>query len=112
MTEEKKLRKLISAMLDESISEEESKELDAMLLESKEAREIYRRLIDMHFTMTEDALEEPVVFPDLPPPEDFPDTFSSMKKKLIIFQVLAACLACMNTFLCVVICTHFLFLLS
>lgn len=95
MKEDLKLKQLISAMLDESISDEESQELDTLLQENPEAREVYRRYIDMHFSMSEIAQDkETLKFTEnLPKPEEMPEQFSAMRHKLLFFQILAACLA-------------------
>ena len=95
MKDENKLKSLISAMLDDSISEEESKELDQILQDSKEAREAYRRFVDMHFTIGELAQDkESIKFTEqLPAPEELPEKYNSMRHRLVFFQVLAACLA-------------------
>ena len=95
MKDENRVKYLISAMLDESISEDESRELDEILQESQEAREIYRRYIDMHFSLNEISEDKEVVkfTEELPSPEELPEKFNSMRHRLIFFQVLAACLA-------------------
>ena len=95
MKEDNRLKSLISAMLDESITEEESQELDQALQSSAEAREVYRRYIDMHFSLNEIAEDkEALKFTEqLPKPEEMPEKFSAMRHKLLFFQILAACLA-------------------
>ena len=99
MKEDNRITYLISAMLDESISEEESQELDQTLQESQECREVYRRYVDMHFSMNEMAEDkETLKFTEtLPQPEEMPEKFSAMRHKLLFFQVLAACLAIAGT---------------
>ena len=99
MKEENRIKYLVSAMLDDSITEEESKELDQTLQDNKEAREVYRRYVDMHFSineLTED--KETLKFTEnLPQPEDMPEKFSTIRHKLLFFQILAACLAIAST---------------
>jgi hypothetical protein len=92
MSDDKRNKYLISSMLDDSITEPEMKELDQVLQSNSEAREVYRRYVDMHFSLAENA-EGLVEFPALPPPEDMPLTFISLKKKLFVFQLVAALLA-------------------
>ena len=95
MNENNRLKNLISSMLDESISDAESQELDQILQDSPEAREVYRRYIDMHFSVAEISEDkEAIKFTEsLPKPEELPEKFSSMRHRLLFFQVLAACLA-------------------
>ena len=95
MKEENKLNQLISAMLDESITEAESQELDQILQNNAEAREVYRRYVDMHFSMSEMSQDKKSIkfTEDLPSPEELPEKFNSMRHRLLFFQVLAACLA-------------------
>ena len=95
MKEDNRLKYLISSMLDESINDDESKELDQILQDSPEAREVYRRYIDMHFSMNEIVEDkEAIQFTEnLPQPEELPEKYNSMKHRLLFFQILAACLA-------------------
>ena len=95
MKEENRIKNLISSMLDDSITAKESEELDKILQGNAEAREVYRRYIDMHFSMNEMAQDkETLKFTEnLPQPEEMPEKFSAIKHKLLFFQVLAACLA-------------------
>ena len=95
MNKEDHLKSLISAMLDESISTEQSQELDSLLQESADAREIYRRYIDLHFTLNEtvESKDELKFSIDLPQPENFPEAYRSVRHKLIFFQTIAAILA-------------------
>ena len=94
MNDETHLKNLISAMLDDKLSQEQAKELDHILQNSSEARDTYRRLVDIHFTLNEiSENKQTVEFPDLPTPENFPEEFRSTRKQLIIFQTIAALLA-------------------
>jgi len=95
MKEDNRIKYLVSSMLDESITAEESQELDEILQENSEAREIYRRYIDMHFSMNEIIEDKETInfTKDLPKPEELPEKYSSMKHRLLFFQILAACLA-------------------
>jgi len=94
MKEDIQVKALISAMLDEDLSEAQAKELDQILQQSAEARDIYRRMVDMHFTLGEISESKDVLaFNDLPEPESFPETFRTTRKQLLIFKALAACLA-------------------
>ena len=61
MTDDTKLKHLISAMLDDTLTEEQAKELDDILQNSPEAREIYRRMVDMHFTLNEISENKEVI---------------------------------------------------
>ena len=95
MKEENRIKYLISSMIDESITEEESQELDKILQDSAEAREIYRRYVDMHFSLNEMSEDKEAVkfTEELPKPEELPEKYHSMRNRLIFFQILAACLA-------------------
>ncbi|MCM8532416.1 MAG: FecR family protein [Lentisphaeraceae bacterium] len=94
MNDETTLKNLISAMLDDNLTEEQAKELDSILQNSSEARDTYRRLVDMHFTLNEiSENKQTLEFPDLPTPENFPEEFRSTRKQLITFQAIAALLA-------------------
>ncbi|MCH2209471.1 MAG: FecR domain-containing protein [Lentisphaerales bacterium] len=94
MTDDTKLKKLISAILDDTLTEEQAKELDDTLQSSPEAREKYRRMVDIHFTLNEISENKEIVeFSDLPSPEKFPEEFRSTRKQLFFFQALAACMA-------------------
>lgn len=99
MKDDNKLKQLISAMLDESITADQSTELDSILQESAEAREVYRRYIDMHFSMNEMAQDkEAIKFTEnFPAPEELPEKYNSMRHRLVFFQILAACLAIAGT---------------
>lgn len=89
-----KLKNLITAMLDDNLTEEQAKELDDTLQNSPEARETYRRMVDMHFTLNEISENKKVIeLSDLPSPEKFPEEFRSTRKQLFFFQALAACMA-------------------
>ena len=93
MNDDTKLKNLISAMLDESLTEDQAKELDETLQNSADARKTYRRMVDMHFTLNEISdTRELIEFSGLPTPEKFPEEFRSTRKQLFFFQTLAACM--------------------
>ncbi|NQZ59055.1 MAG: hypothetical protein HRT88_16505 [Lentisphaeraceae bacterium] len=94
MKDENELKILVSAMLDDALTEDQARQLDEILQKDAAARETYRRLVDMHFTLNE--ISDSKVndsFNDLPEPQNFPEEFRANRKRLVFFQALAACLA-------------------
>ena len=92
---EKQLSRLISAQIDERLDAEGRAELDGLLKASKEARDFYRRVLNVHFALLK--LEEPKEIArlreELPDPEEFPQRYGRMKYALRTFQSIAAVLA-------------------
>ena len=86
---------LISALLDQSISESELKELDTLLQESVQARDMYRSYTEIHNSLYEQESASVIHAFDesLPPPEQFPEAFHKLQNRLRFFQLAAACLA-------------------
>ena len=89
---ETRVQSLVSGLLDESLNEAETKELDDILQSSSEARKLYHSYMELHFSLGEQSSSPEIIEFDqgLPSPEEFPKAYNSLKKKLQIFQALAA----------------------
>lgn len=89
---ETRVQTLVSGLLDESLSESEIKELDEILQNSSEARKLYHSYVELHLSLEEQSTSPEIIAfdRDLPPPEEFPQAYNSLKKKLHLFQALAA----------------------
>ncbi|WDE95598.1 FecR domain-containing protein [Lentisphaera profundi] len=92
MNQENKIKTLVSALLDDNISEAQAAELDHLLQSDEQARIIYRRMMAMDLQLQENV-ELDTVMSDLPSPEEMPEKFRSTRFQLHIFQAAAACLA-------------------
>ena len=91
MNFETRVKHLVSALLDDSITKEEGEQLDKLLQESEDARKIYRRMVDMDITLQETS-EFEAPFKDLPQPEEMPEKFRATRFQLHVFQAIAASL--------------------